>query len=95
MKWHNGSAPHPAHWTEGDVISAAADLASGDLRFAVNGDWTAPEALAFERIDVPAGGLVPALTGGQGFACSVNLGSEPFAHEPPDPSFRAVAEFSS
>jgi len=91
-KWHDGDRPYAtAKWKDGDVVTAAADLATGDLRFAVNGDWAAADATAFPNIAVPSDGLVPALTGGYGFVCTINLGDRPFKCRPPDASYRPVA----
>jgi len=41
---------------------------------------------------MPENGLAPAVTGGYGFACVVNLGDRPFRHGPPA-GFRAAHEF--
>ena len=41
---------------------------------------------------MPENGLAPAVTGGYGFACIVNLGDRPFRHGPPA-GFRAAHEF--
>ena len=98
-KSSNGTAVNGSHvgkgqtkvLQDGDVVTAAADLATGDLRFAVNGDWAAADATAFPNIAVPSDGLVPALTGGYGFVCTINLGDRPFKCRPPDASYRPVA----
>ncbi|KAH8071081.1 hypothetical protein JL721_4512 [Aureococcus anophagefferens] len=91
-KWHDGDRPYAtAKWKDGDVVTAAADLATGDLRFAVNGDWAAADATAFPNIAVPSDGHVPAVTGGYGFVCTINLGDRPFKCRPPDASYRPVA----
>ena len=41
---------------------------------------------------MPENGLAPAVTGGYGFACVVNLGDRPWRHGPPA-GFRAAHEF--
>ena len=84
-KWAGGDTPYRTarKWRDGDVIGCAADLARGDLSFALNGVWSGPDGVAFRGITMPENGLAPAVTGGYGFACIVNLGDRPFRHGPP------------
>ena len=93
-KWAGGDTPYRTarKWRDGDVIGCAADLARGDLSFALNGVWSGPDGVAFRGITMPENGLAPAVTGGYGFACIVNLGDRPFKHGPPA-GFRTAHEF--
>ena len=59
---------------------------------ALNGVWSGPDGVAFRGIAMPENGLAPAVTGGYGFACVVNLGDRPWRHGPPA-GFRAAHEF--
>ena len=81
-KWAGGDTPYRTarKWRDGDVIGCAADLARGDLSFALNGVWSGPDGVAFRGITMPENGLAPAVTGGYGFACVVNLGDRPWRH---------------
>ena len=93
-KWAGGDTPYRTarKWRDGDVIGCAADLARGDLHFSLNGVWSGPDGVAFRGIAMPENGLAPAVTGGYGFACVVNLGDRPWRHGPPA-GFRAAHEF--
>ena len=93
-KWAGGDTPYRTarKWRDGDVIGCAADLARGDLSFALNGVWSGPDGVAFRGVAMPENGLAPAVTGGYGFACVVNLGDRPWRHGPPA-GFRAAHEF--
>ena len=93
-KWHGGCHPYEIarKWRDGDVICCAADLATGDLLFALNGDWDGPDVRAFSGIDIPTDGLAPACTGGRGFTCAFNLGDRAWRHAPP-PGYRGAHEF--
>ena len=94
-KWHDGDQKYaPARaWRDGDVIGCAADLATGDLQFALNGDWAGPDVMAFPNVPVPQDGLAAACTGGYGFSCVVNLGDRPWLFGPPSPAYVGVHEF--
>ena len=97
-KWGNGSnsdsgavfgdlagvAPFGSKWKDGDVIGIAADLSGGKacLSFSVNGSFAAPDGVAFENVEVGAGGLFPALTISMG-TIKYNFGEEPFKFAPP------------
>lgn len=93
-KWSGGDATYSTtrKWRDGDVVGCCADLTSGDLSFALNGHWGGPDVRAFRSVDVPEQGLAPAVTGGYGFACGVNLGDRPWRHQPPF-GFRSAQEF--
>ena len=84
-KWAGGDTPYRTarKWRDGDVIGCAADLARGDLSFALNGVWSGPDGVAFRGVAMPENGLAPAVTGGYGFACAVNLGDRSWRHGPP------------
>ena len=95
QKWHGcgGDAYEIARkWRDGDVICCAADLAAGDLLFALNGDWEGPDVRAFSGIDIPTDGLAPACSGECGFSCVFNLGDRAWRHAPP-PGCRGAHEF--
>ena len=48
-KWAGGDTPYRTarKWRDGDVIGCAADMARGDLSFALNGVWSGPDGVAF------------------------------------------------
>ena len=62
-KWAGGDTPYRTarKWRDGDVIGCAADLARGDLSFALNGVWSGPDGVAFRGITMPENGLAPAV----------------------------------
>ena len=93
-KWHGGGHPYEIarKWRDGDVICCAADLATGDLLFALNGDWDGPDVRAFSGIDIPVEGLAPACSASRGFTCVFNLGDRVWRHAPP-PGYRGAHEF--
>ena len=93
-KWHGGGDAYEIarKWRDGDVICCAADLATGDLLFALNGDWDGPDVRAFSGIDIPADGLAPACSASRGFTCVFNLGDRAWRHAPP-PGCRGAHEF--
>lgn len=79
--WADGPVEFGRQWKIGDICSAAADLESRRLSFALNGNWGAPMGVAAEGISYICG-LIPAFTS-QGGKVSVNLGESPFAHPVP------------
>jgi len=93
-KWHDGGRPYEIarKWRDGDVICCAADLAAGDLLFALNGDWEGPDVRAFSGIDIPTNGLAPACSASQGFTCVFNLGDRAWRYAPP-PGYRGAHDF--
>jgi hypothetical protein len=80
-------------WQEGDVIGLACDLERGAMLVSVNGDFSAPNGLAFSRgvRPGPAVGaeLFPAFSG-RNMRVAYNLGTDPVARP-----FHAVASRDS
>ena len=93
-KWHGGGDAYEIarKWRDGDVICCAADLATGDLLFALNGDWDGPDVRAFSGIDIPVEGLAPACSASRGFTCVFNLGDRAWRYAPP-PDYRGAHDF--
>ena len=58
-KWAGGDTPYRTarKWRDGDVIGCAADLARGDLSFALNGVWSGPDGVAFRGVAMPENGF--------------------------------------
>ena len=77
------------------MLGFAADLDAGVLLFGLNGRWELPMGAPWPEVEVPEGGLTPALSADQGFTARLNLGEQldirPWRFGPPDPTFRAVA----
>jgi hypothetical protein len=88
--WHDGrTSAWPVEWKEGDVLGFAADLTTGTLRFAQNGEWQ--HANPFEEsAKLPATGNFPALSMGGGGTLRLNLGGAPLCHAGPDQSYTPI-----
>ena len=84
-------SPFDVSWTDGDVIGVAADLNSGRILYALNGDWIT----VFDGINVPTSGLAPALAATGGFSATLNFGGDSFAFGKPDKTFASVKQADS
>ena len=92
MNWAGGETAYGTarKWRDGDVLGCAADLARGDLSFALNGVWSGPAGVAFRGITMPENGLAPAVTGGYGFTEEfMGRGQRGGGRRPPAPAGNA------
>jgi hypothetical protein len=90
QKWSNGCVGFGTVWSKGDVIGLACDLLQLQISVSVNGDFSAPNGLAFELPD-DLDGLHPAFTSGNGLV-KVNLGDKPFRYKPPDNTYESFED---
>ena len=94
QKWSNGeSIDYGSKWAVGDVIGFSIDMrsqAAAVMSVSVNGNFAAPNGVAFDSIEAPY--LTPAFSASSG-QYRVNFGERPFAHAPIDGQYMSVHAF--
>lgn len=81
-------------WKNGSVIGVAADAETGDVSFAVDGNWDAPTGLAISTGAAGAAGFYPAMSAMHPTRLVVNFGRQAWRYGPPDTSFVSVLQAS-
>lgn len=93
-KWSNGLSPaFGSEWAVGDVIGLKIDMrkqGAAVMSVSVNGNFNAPNGIAFDSIDGRY--LSPAFSASSG-QYRVNFGHRPFAHAPVDEDCCSVDAF--
>jgi len=89
-KWFDGDRPWGIEIlpSSGQTLGVALDLEKGEVLYGVDGDWGEPMGVAFTDVNVERE-YFPAFTA-QNMTVAVNYGSEDFAFNGPDESFKSL-----